>query len=253
MSLYRIKRDQEINEGAKTVVHNLWTRLAAGSGHGLGTKHLGSVPGTATGGLFGLKTLAYIADVGNKLNKAAAQGDLLLADQITKNATGSVLAGGVFTALPITLGLILKIGNFIDNIDDAYFNHHYKITEPLSKKIIKWCSQIKTAVPVKLERLNNKKWYQFGKDAFARRNTKKATPGIGNGVLTTSTAYKKLYIDNRYPEKGCYIVYFTFDEDSIINAKVLCIKPNSDPTEDNSYYVTDIPQWNSVNPAEYKK
>lgn len=248
---YLIVNDQPMNEGAKTVVHNLWTRLAAGSGHGLGTKHLGSIPGVATSGISGVKTASIAADMVNKMELAMAKG--VDPTAIVTKGTNAISTGIALTALPITLGLILKIGNFIDNIDDAYFNHHYKITESLSKKIIKWCSQIKTAVPVKLERLNNKKWYQFGKDAFARRNTKKATPGIGDGVLTTATAYKKIYVDNRYPEKGCYIVYFTFDEDSIINAKVLCIKPNSDPTEDNSYYVTDIPQWKSVKINEYKK
>ena len=44
-----------------------------------------------------------------------------------------------------------------------------------------------------------------------------------------------------------YAVYFTFDGKSIEDVKVLTGDPEGD------FSMKELPQWNSVNPEEYKK
>ena len=89
---------------------------------------------------------------------------------------------------------------------------------------------------------------------LAANKTRLATRSLGDGHFTTCTAV--YYLPSG---KGSYIIYFTFDGDSIEDAKVLCNKDNSESAynntdlSDTNFFVKEISQWKSVRPEEYKK
>lgn len=152
----------------------------------------------------------------------------------------------------IVLGAITSnLFGSTDIIDNMYFDHHYSISEKLKNKLRSWCAKVGGAV-VSVEQMRHKNGLQLNdKDALARQNTRKATRGFGNGMITTATAYKKIPVGNK---GGCYVIYLTFDAESIRDVKVLKLKSKGlDPFDEKSYTVVNLPQWNSVNPAEYKK
>lgn len=146
--------------------------------------------------------------------------------------------------------------------DKAYFNSMYSISPNLKSKLLKWVSGIKGARPFTIEqskdgadspnfakRTVSKGLFTFHKDEdqLAANKTRLATRSLGNGALTTCTSVYYLPAG-----KGRYIIYFTFDGDSIEDAKVLCCDSSKDNPNPN-YYVKEIPQWKSVRPEEYKK
>ncbi len=89
---------------------------------------------------------------------------------------------------------------------------------------------------------------------LASNKTRLATRSLGDGHFTTCTAV--YYLPSG---KGSYIIFFTFDGDSIEDAKVLCNKDNSESAynntglSDKNFFVKEISQWKSVRPEEYKK
>lgn len=157
------------------------------------------------------------------------------------------------TALPaFVLGTIASnlLGS-TDRIDNAYFDHHYELSEKLINKLRNWCAKAGGSV-VTVGQMRTKNGFQLNeKDALARQNTRKATRGFGKGMITTATAYKKIPVGNK---GGCYVIYLTFDAESIEDVKVLKLKAKGmNPEDDNSYTVVKLPQWNSVDPSEYRK
>ena len=147
--------------------------------------------------------------------------------------------------------------------DKAYFDSMYSISPKLKAKLLKWVSGIKGARPFTIEqskdgsdspkftkRVVSKGLFTFHKDEdqLAANKTRLATRSIGNGALTTCTSVYYLPAN-----KGRYVIYFTFDGDSIEDAKVLCCDVSKDKDYDNKYYVKEIPQWKSVRPEEYRK
>ena len=157
------------------------------------------------------------------------------------------------------------------SFDRKYFDSMYVITPQLKKKLLSWVSNIKDARAF----TNDERKMFIDKDTstiskiskgglyrdeltnqnnLAANKTRLATRSLGDGHFTTCTAV--YYLPSG---KGSYIIYFTFDGDSIEDAKVLCNKDNSESAynttglSDKNFFVKEISQWKSVRPEEYKK
>ena len=156
------------------------------------------------------------------------------------------------------------------SFDRKYFDSMYVITPQLKKKLLSWVSNIKGAraftnderkMFIDKDTSNVSKISKGGiyRDELTNQNnlasnkTRLATRSLGDGHFTTCTAV--YYLPSG---KGSYIIYFTFDGDSIEDAKVLCNKDNSESAysgnvSDDNFFVKEITQWKSVKPEEYRK
>ena len=157
------------------------------------------------------------------------------------------------------------------SFDCKYFNSMYQITPQLKKKLLSWVSNIKgaraftnderkmfidkdTSTISKISKGGLYRDKLTNQNNLASNKTRLATRSLGDGHFTTCTAV--YYLPSG---KGSYIIYFTFDGDSIEDAKVLCNKDNSESAynntglSDKNFFVKEIPQWKSVRPEEYKK
>ena len=146
----------------------------------------------------------------------------------------------------------------------------YQITPQLKKKLLSWVSNIKgaraftnderkmfidkdTSTISKISKGGLYRDKLTNQNNLASNKTRLATRSLGDGHFTTCTAV--YYLPS---SKGSYIIYFTFDGDSIEDAKVLCNKDNSESAyntslSDKNFFVKEISQWKSVRPEEYKK
>ena len=172
--------------------------------------------------------------------------------------------------IPIHRKIIGSTGDKL-SFDRKYFDSMYTITPQLKKKLLSWVSNIKGAraftnderkMFIDKDTSNVSKISKGGiyRDELTNQNnlasnkTRLATRSLGDGHFTTCTAV--YYLPSG---KGSYIIYFTFDGDSIEDAKVLCNKDNSESAynntglSDKNFFVKEIPQWKSVRPEEYKK
>lgn len=126
-----------------------------------------------------------------------------------------------------------------DWIDKKYFDAHYFLSPENKKEIAVKCSQIRDAFLVN----NNAKAEMRGEYSTASlgadvgtSNTRLATRDFGDGALTTSTCTIKIAAKDGY-----YIVYPTFDAESIKDIKVLCFDRNRGKTEPKkAFYVTKL-------------
>ena len=156
------------------------------------------------------------------------------------------------------------------SFDRKYFDSMYVITPQLKKKLLSWVSNIKgaraftnderkmfidkdTSTTTKISKGGIYRDELTNQNNLASNKTRLATRSLGDGHFTTCTAV--YYLPSG---KGSYIIYFTFDGDSIEDAKVLCNKDNSESAyntslSDNNFFVKEISQWKSVRPEEYKK
>ena len=156
------------------------------------------------------------------------------------------------------------------SFDRKYFDSMYVISPQLKKKLLSWVSNIKdaraftdderkmfidkdTSTISKISKGGIYRDELTNKNNLAANKTRLATRSLGDGHFTTCTAV--YYLPSG---KGSYIIYFTFDGDSIEDAKVLCNKDNSESAysgdvSDKNFYVKEITQWKSVRPEEYKK
>ena len=151
------------------------------------------------------------------------------------------------------------------SFDRKYFDSMYIITPQLKKKLLSWVSKIEDARAFTddertmfidkdnstISKINKGGIYRdelTNQNNLASNKTRLATRSLGDGHFTTCTAV--YYLPSG---KGSYIIYFTFDGDSIEDAKVLCCDVSKDKDYDNKYYVKEIPQWKSVRPEEYRK
>ena len=157
------------------------------------------------------------------------------------------------------------------SFDRKYFDSMYQITPQLKKKLLSWVSNIKgaraftnderkmfidkdTSTISKISKGGLYRDKLTNQNNLASNKTRLATRSLGDGHFTTCTAV--YYLPSA---KGSYIIYFTFDGDSIEDAKVLCNKDNSESAynntglSDKNFFVKEIPQWKSVRPEEYKK
>ena len=157
------------------------------------------------------------------------------------------------------------------SFDRKYFDSMYQITPQLKKKLLSWVSKIKdaraftdderkmfidkdTSTISKISKGGIYRDKLTNKNNLASNKTRLATRSLGDGHFTTCTAV--YYLPSG---KGSYIIYFTFDGDSIEDAKVLCNKDNSESAynntglSDKNFFVKEISQWKSVRPEEYKK
>ena len=156
------------------------------------------------------------------------------------------------------------------SFDRKYFDSMYQITPQLKKKLLSWVSKIEDARAFTddertmfidkdtstISKINKGGIYRdelTNKNNLASNKTRLATRSLGNGRFTTCTSV--YYLPSG---KGSYIIFFTFDGDSIEDAKVLCNKDNSESAYngnafDKNFFVKEISQWKSVSPEEYKK
>ena len=156
------------------------------------------------------------------------------------------------------------------SFDRKYFDSMYVITPQLKKKLLSWVSNIKdaraiidderkmfidkdTSTTTKISKGGIYRDKLTNQNNLAANKTRLATRSLGDGHFTTCTAV--YYLPSG---KGSYIIFFTFDGDSIEDAKVLCNKDNSDSAYngnpfDKNFFVKEISQWKSVRPEEYKK
>ena len=156
------------------------------------------------------------------------------------------------------------------SFDRKYFDSMYVITPQLKKKLLSWVSNIKdaraftdderkmfidkdTSTTTKISKGGIYRDKLTNQNNLASNKTRLATRSLGDGHFTTCTAV--YYLPSG---KGSYIIFFTFDGDSIEDAKVLCNKDNSESAyntslSDKNFFVKEISQWKSVRPEEYKK
>ena len=157
------------------------------------------------------------------------------------------------------------------SFDRKYFDSMYVITPQLKKKLLSLVSNIKgaraftnderkmfidkdTSTTTKISKGGIYRDELTNQNNLAANKTRLATRSLGDGHFTTCTAV--YYLPSA---KGSYIIYFTFDGDSIEDAKVLCNKDNSESAynntrlSDQNFLVKEISQWKSVRPEEYKK
>ena len=156
------------------------------------------------------------------------------------------------------------------SFDRKYFDSMYVITPQLKKKLLSWVSKIEDARAFTddertmfidkdnstISKINKGGIYRdelTNQNNLASNKTRLATRSLGDGHFTTCTAV--YYLPSG---KGSYIIFFTFDGDSIEDAKVLCNKDNSESAyntslSDKNFFVKEISQWKSVRPEEYKK
>ena len=156
------------------------------------------------------------------------------------------------------------------SFDRKYFDSMYAITPQLKKKLLSWVSNIKgaraftnderkmfidkdTSTTTKISKGGIYRDKLTNQNNLASNKTRLATRSLGDGHFTTCTAV--YYLPSG---KGSYIIYFTFDGDSIEDAKVLCNKDNSESAyntslSDKNFFVKEISQLKSVRPEEYKK
>lgn len=156
------------------------------------------------------------------------------------------------------------------SFDRKYFDSMYVITPQLKKKLLSWVSNIKgaraftnderkmfidkdTSTTTKISKGGIYRDELTNQNNLASNKTRLATRSLGDGHFTTCTAV--YYLPSG---KGSYIIFFTFDGDSIEDAKVLCNKDNSESAyntslSDKNFFVKEISQWKSVRPEEYKK
>ena len=157
------------------------------------------------------------------------------------------------------------------SFDRKYFDSMYQITPQLKKKLLSWVSNIKdaraftdderkmfidkdTSTTTKISKGGIYRDKLTNKNNLASNKTRLATRSLGDRRFTTCTSVYYLPAG-----KGSYIIFFTFDGDSIEDAKVLCNKDNSESAynntglSDKNFFVKEISQWKSVSPEEYKK
>ena len=157
------------------------------------------------------------------------------------------------------------------SFDRKYFDSMYVITPQLKKKLLSWVSNIKgaraftdnerkmfidkdTSTISKISKGGLYRDKLTNQNNLAATKTRLATRSLGDGHFTTCTAV--YYLPSG---KGSYIIFFTFDGDSIEDAKVLCNKDNRESAynntdlSDTNFFVKEISQWKSVRPEEYKK
>ena len=157
------------------------------------------------------------------------------------------------------------------SFDRKYFDSMYIITPQLKKKLLSWVSNIKgaraftnderkmfidkdTSTISKISKGGLYRDELTNQNNLAANKTRLATRSLGDGHFTTCTAV--YYLPSG---KGSYIIFFTFDGDSIEDAKVLWKKDNSESAynntdlSDTNFFVKEISQWKSVRPEEYKK
>ena len=157
------------------------------------------------------------------------------------------------------------------SFDSKYFDSMYQITPQLKKKLLSWVSKIEdaraftdderkmfidkdTSTTTKISKGGIYRDKLTNQNNLAANKTRLATRSLGDGHFTTCTAV--YYLPSG---KGSYIIFFTFDGDSIEDAKVLCNKDNSESAynntdlSDTNFFVKEISQWKSVRPEEYKK
>ena len=156
------------------------------------------------------------------------------------------------------------------SFDRKYFDSMYVITPQLKKKLLGWVSNIKgaraftnderkmfidkdTSTTTKISKGGIYRDELTNQNNLASNKTRLATRSLGDGHFTTCTAV--YYLPSG---KGSYIIFFTFDGDSIEDAKVLCNKDNSESAyntslSDKNFFVKEISQWKSVRPEEYRK
>lgn len=211
-----------ITEDLKTVLHNIWTRPIFGIDGG------------------------YDPTLGSKVHT----------DYMRERSSG--YAHYLLGAIPLFLSTVFNFyTNGTDYIDNRYFDSMYKISPGLAKKLAQWCDELGVD-PFTISNINGK--FSINgidiqvdnhKDSTPNRHKPKAHRGFfQKGTFTTCTAYKKI----QSQEKGkYYIVYFTFDGDSIQDAKVLFLKDGMNPNRIDSFGVRTIRKFKSVKSEEYKK
>lgn len=178
------------------------------------------------------------------------------------NAKDWDLPLAVMNPIGLPAAILKNLFRAKDNFDEAYFDSMYHISPTLKKKLQVWCSRIKgssfTGDAMKRRHMANftdvagpNKWNtRDGVSVnLASQHTRMATRNIGKGAMTTATCFK---IIPALSGKGHHIIYFTFDGNSIQDAKTLSFK-GGDPHIPTSYRVVELTGFNSISPNEYKK
>lgn len=197
---------QVVNEDFVTFLHNFWTRYLVNGTHEFNLKKFNPFE------LFA--TLCYIP----YLPLIPAQAFIGIACMI--------------------IIMILKWNfDFLTFLDRGYFDARFELTPKLKAKLLAWAKKHKDArfslsKPGNVNLKNN----QFQKD-----NTQKATAKLGNGFFDTATTYFNIKDGD-----GLYIIFLTYDNTRILNAKVVTF----DGVE---AHMEPIKEWKTVDPSEYVK
>lgn len=207
-----------INEGLKTIAHNLWTRPVFGT-----TQFTASGVNASSSGGAGAASLYMMRMAANKLGIAIALAPSLLSMLVNH-----------FTHGPVA-------------IDIKYFDSMYTISNNLKKKLQEWLKQAKATQFTQKQVDTNPHHDSENKNYLPASKTYLANNPVGKKSFTTVTIPKKIQ-----GPKGFYIVFFTFDDDSIKDAKALVFN-GREPWLPRNYTVKSLQQWRSVKPEEYKK
>lgn len=202
MSLFNIiyKYNDIINEDAKTIAHNLWTRTVS-------TNYGGSWKYAKKGG-------SSLLDLG--LFIGFLKGTFYL------------------TGLPIILAsfyrsTIMTDVSLTDYLDRSYFDSMYKITPRIENQLMKMVNNVKgNAKPLKVQGLttsdNKEDVLNMVKDEMAKisvrmqvKDNYRKKPNIFGDLVNKSMTYYNLKTGNSF-----YIILLEFDSNIISRAWVVC-------------------------------
>lgn len=197
---------QVVNEDFVTFLHNFWTRYLINGAHEFNLKKFNPFE------LFA--TLCYIPYI-PLIPAAAFMG---IACMIIK--------------------MILKWNfDFLTFLDRGYFDARFEITPKLKSKLLAWAKKHKDS-RFSLSKPGN---VELKDSKFQKDNTQKATAKLGQGFFDTATTYFNIKDGD-----GLYIIFLTYDNTRILNAKVVTF----DGVE---AHVEPIKEWKTVDPSEYIK
>lgn len=146
--------------------------------------------------------------------------------------------GAAFVAIAM---LVLRMAikwNFdiLTFFDRKYFDSRFVINDKLKAKLLSWAKKHKNA---KLDL--TKERFRLNNDKMQKLNTHKATAKMYEGFTDTATTYYNIKDGN-----SLYVIFFTYDSEKIINAKVMTF-------DGMNAEVENIPEWKTVSPYDYRK
>lgn len=150
----------------------------------------------------------------------------LAAGAVASTIVGGPIGGAIGYAVVNTNN---RVGNAYNSfMDTKFFNSHFKIDTKLNDMIYSWCSKL--AKPISR---SDEKDSQY-------RNLSRFLP---HDLLPQFYIIKKIW----GPNEKFYFVAFTFDDEKILEIKLVkMLNP------ENAKLIK-LPQWNNIDPKEYKK
>lgn len=150
----------------------------------------------------------------------------LAAGAVASTIVGGPIGGAIGYAVVNTNN---RIGNAYNSfMDTKFFNSHFKIDTKLNDMIYSWCSKL--AKPISRSDEKNSQY----------KNLSRFLP---HNLFPQFYIIKKIW----GPNEKFYFVAFTFDDEKILEIKLVkMLNP------ENAKLIK-LPQWNNIDPEEYKK